>query len=181
MTDAKILGWIYTHDRENTVRYLLGTTGSNPLICVGINPSTAAPFALDNTLKSVERLSHYHGHDCWVMLNVYPQRATNPNEMHLECDHEIHSRNLEAIRELITKIPRPTLWAAWGTLIEKRSYLISCLHDIFDVTQKKDSQWISMGKNSVKGHPHHPLYLSKTSSYQAFHMDEYLNKYHRNA
>ena len=34
-----------------------GDPGENPLICIGINPSTAAPGDLDNTLKSVERIA----------------------------------------------------------------------------------------------------------------------------
>jgi hypothetical protein len=177
MTDTKIPGWIYTHDRNNTVRYLLGTTGLNPLICIGINPSTAAPNALDNTLKSVERLSLYHGHDSWIMLNVYPQRATNPNDMHLECDSEIHKRNLESIEKLIHGIPNPCFWAAWGTLIEKRPYLLTCLNDIYRLTQLSTSSWVSMGKNSAKGHPHHPLYLSKTSTKHDFDIKGYVSQH----
>lgn len=177
MTDASIPGWIYTHDRNNTVRYLLGTIGSNPLICVGINPSTAAPHALDNTLKSVERLSLYHGHDSWIMLNVYPQRATNPNDMHVECDPVIHKRNLEAIWNIIQNIQKPRFWAAWGTLIEKRPYLLPCLKDICHIAQTMESTWVSMGKTSTKGHPHHPLYLSKTSEKNDFDIKGYLSQH----
>ena len=35
--------WIYVPDFYTEYRYLLGTRGDNPLICIGINPSTAAP------------------------------------------------------------------------------------------------------------------------------------------
>ncbi len=176
MTDDRTPGWLYTHDRNNTVRYILGTVGSNPLICIGINPSTAAPNALDNTLKSVERLSYFHGHDSWIMLNVYPQRATDPNDMHMVCDDEIHNRNLEAIHYILRDIQKPVFWAAWGTLIEKRSYLLPCLNDICRVTQTKDSRWVSMGKISTKGHPHHPLYLSKTSEKRSFDIKGYISE-----
>ncbi|MFR6424354.1 MAG: DUF1643 domain-containing protein, partial [Oscillospiraceae bacterium] len=48
----------------------------NPLICIGINPSTAQPGDLDNTLKSVERIALGNGYDSFTMFNVYPQRAT---------------------------------------------------------------------------------------------------------
>ena len=60
-------------------RYVLGRVGRRPLVCIGINPSTAQPGALDPTLKSVERLANANGFDSWIMFNVYPQRATNPN------------------------------------------------------------------------------------------------------
>lgn len=37
------------------------------------------------------------------MLNIYPQRATNPNNMHKEIDKKIHKRNLEFIKSLFLK------------------------------------------------------------------------------
>ena len=33
--------WIYVPDFYTEYRYILGTRGANPLICIGINPSTA--------------------------------------------------------------------------------------------------------------------------------------------
>ena len=33
--------WIYAPNFYSEYRYILGTRGENPLICVGINPSTA--------------------------------------------------------------------------------------------------------------------------------------------
>ncbi len=44
--------WIYENDQDNQIRYVLGTRGENPLLCFGINPSTAKPNNLD-MLKSV--------------------------------------------------------------------------------------------------------------------------------
>ena len=49
-----------------------GAGGRRPLVCIGINPSTAQPGALDPTLKSVERLANANGFDSWIMFNVYP-------------------------------------------------------------------------------------------------------------
>ena len=42
--------WLYVPNTYSEYRYILGTRGKRPLICVGINPSTAAPDALDPTL-----------------------------------------------------------------------------------------------------------------------------------
>lgn len=53
--------WIYTNNKDNTERYSLGTVGEKPLICFGINPSTAEPNNLDNTLKSVSRIAKANG------------------------------------------------------------------------------------------------------------------------
>ena len=35
--------WLYVPPYYTEYRYILGTRGANPLICIGINPSTAAP------------------------------------------------------------------------------------------------------------------------------------------
>lgn len=76
--------WIYKKTTDNSSRFVLGEPGSNSLVCVGVNPSTATPEKLDNTLRTVKKLSAVHGFDGWIMLNLYPQRATNPNDMHAE-------------------------------------------------------------------------------------------------
>ena len=51
--DYDVAQWLYVPNVYAEYRYILGTRGERPLICVGINPSTAAPNDLDNTLKSV--------------------------------------------------------------------------------------------------------------------------------
>ena len=93
-----------------------------PLVCIGINPSTAQPGALDPTLKSVERLANANGFDSWIMFNVYPQRATDPNDMDRVPDRALCDENLRWLRAVLAET-EPTMWAAWGTLIEKRDYL----------------------------------------------------------
>ena len=79
--DYDIQKWIYAPNFYSEYRYILGTRGKNPLICIGINPSTARPDGLDNTLKSVERIALGNGFDSFIMFNVYAQRATDPNAM----------------------------------------------------------------------------------------------------
>lgn len=167
--------WLYETDQDNKVRYVLGKKGINPLICFGINPSTAEPENLDNTLKSVERISKYNGFDSWVMLNIYPQRATNPKNLHKELDIVLHKKNIDIIKYLLSKNSQNTIWAAWGTLIEKRSYLQNCLLDIYNVTLNNNCKWVTFGKKSLKGHPHHPLYLKTTVEVDSLSINEYLS------
>ena len=93
------------------------------MICIGVNPSTAEPDCLDRTLESVQRISLKNGYDSWIMINIYPQRSTNPNKMHTTFDIDIHNDNVSYIKELFQKFPNADIWAAWGTLIEKREYL----------------------------------------------------------
>jgi len=168
--------WIYIKNKDNTSRYALGTIGENPLFCFGINPSSAEPKNLDNTVKAVERIAKHNGYDSWIMLNLYPQRATNPNDMHKECDECLLAENIKEISKLINKYENPTIWAAWGTLIEKRSYLKQCLSVILKELDDKKCNWITIGCRSKKGHPHHPLYLKVESSIKEFNIINYMKK-----
>ena len=82
--------WLYIPCRYSEYRYILGTRGKNPLVCIGINPSTAEPDNLDNTLKSVERIAHHNGYDSFIMFNVYPQLATDPDHIDKELNASMH-------------------------------------------------------------------------------------------
>ena len=110
--------WLYAPNFYSEYRYILGTRGKNPLICIGINPSTAKPDALDNTLKSVERIALGNGFDSFIMFNVYAQRATSPDDMEKVCNQQLHQENLKAFRYVLSLSEKPAIWAAWGAIIE---------------------------------------------------------------
>lgn len=172
-----ITKWLYVPNFYSEYRYILGTRGSKPLICVGINPSTAAPDDLDNTLKSVERVAHHNGYDSFIMFNVYAQRATNPDDMELTYNQELHRENMRAFDYALSldQAASPAVWAAWGTIIEKRPYLPGCVRDMIEIGKRRGARWFSAGKRSKKGHPHHPLYLRKDSPLESFDVSAYLD------
>ena len=155
-------------------RYLLGTRGQRPLICVGINPSTAAPDRLDNTLKSVERVALGNGYDSFLMFNVYAQRSTRPRDLEERCNSRLHRENLAAFAYALSLSPAPALWAAWGTIIEARPYLLPCLRDLIALGEGAGARWYTAGPRSKRGHPHHPLYLRKDSILEPFDPAAYL-------
>lgn len=169
--------WLYVPNAYTEYRYILGTRGVNPLVCIGINPSTAKPDDLDNTLKSVERTAKFNGYDSFIMFNVYAQRATNPKDMDGSFNEYLHRENMNAFRYIMSsyeKGRKPAIWAAWGTIIEKRPYLIPCVKDMIEIGNEYDAQWFSVGKKSVKGHPHHPLYLKNNSPTEEFDVVGYV-------
>ena len=163
--------WLYAPNFYSEYRYILGTRGKNPLICIGINPSTARPDALDNTLKSVQRIADGNGFDSFIMFNVYAQRATRPDDMERQCNMVLHRENLEAFRYVLSISEKPVVWAAWGAIIEKRNYLTECVRDMVAVGQEYDAQWCCAGAISKKGHPHHPLYLRKDEILKPFDVE----------
>lgn len=172
--DYDIEKWLYAPNFYSEYRYILGTRGKKPLICIGINPSTAQPGALDNTLKSVERIALGNGFDSFIMFNVYAQRATKPDDMERSCNLRLHRENMEAFRYALSISEKPTVWAAWGAIIEKRPYLMDCLKDMVAIGQEYGASWQCAGAISKKGHPHHPLYLRKDEKLKPFDTEAYL-------
>lgn len=169
--------WLYVPDFYTEYRYILGTRGQNPLICIGVNPSTAAPDDLDNTLKSVSRIAEGNGFDSWIMFNVYAQRATRPEDMDRELNQALHRANMAAFEYILQNVAkglRPAVWAAWGTIIEKRPYLPGCVRDMVALGRRYNVRWLCAGKRSAKGHPHHPLYLRKDEKTVDFDVEQYL-------
>ena len=147
--------WYYEPHTYQPYRYVLGRVGRRPLVCIGINPSTAQPGALDPTLKSVERLA-------------------NANDMDKTPDRTLCDENLRWLQAVLAQT-EPTMWAAWGTLIEKRDYLPGLMREMVALTREKNIPWVTFGPRSKKGHPHHPLYLRKDSTPEPFDVENYLN------
>lgn len=181
--------WVYIYDTSKKyreiydveltdVRYVLGerldASKSKVLICIGINPSTAIPKLLDPTLKRVQRYAKKNGeYGAWYMLNIYPQRATDPDKMDTDDTYkmEIHLHNLEAIKNLLSTIDNADVWCAWGAIINdtKRKFLSDLL---FGNESKNIPGIINLfnGKYhfkahgaTINGHPKHPLSKEKES------------------
>lgn len=165
--------WIYKKTDDNKARFVLGEPGENSLVCIGVNPSTATPDRLDNTLRTVKKLSVQHGFDGWIMLNLYPQRATNPNDMHEERNTSLHLENLRNAQDVFT-FGHTTIWAAWGAIVEKRRYLPGCVQAIAELAARYNADWKTIGARSKAGHPHHPLYLNHSLPLEPFDIDGYL-------
>lgn len=174
--DYDVNRWLYVPNTYSEYRYILGTRGEHPLICMGINPSTAAPDALDPTLQSVERIAHANGYDSFLMFNVYAQRATRPDDMEPACNPQLHEENRKAFRYLLSLSPRPAIWAAWGNIIEKRAYLTDCVRDFLADGQSAGARWYTAGPLLKSGHPHHPLYLRRDTALLDFDIQAYLEK-----
>ena len=174
--DYDVSRWLYVPNRYSEYRYILGTRGERPLICIGINPSTAAPDALDPTLQSVERIAHANGYDSFLMFNVYAQRATRPDDMERQCNLQLHEENRKAFRYLLSLSPQPAVWAAWGNIIMKRDYLMDCMRDFVADGQAVGAKWFTAGPLLKSGHPHHPLYLKRDTKLLDFDVRAYVSK-----
>ena len=116
-------GWIYLGDE--TERYILGQPGKRNMLVFGVNPSTATPGDnnIDPTIRKVRRLTAEDGYDGWIMVNLYPLRATDPRELPQKEDKKLLEKNLKVLKALVKAYRIDAVWAAWGNTIDTRFYL----------------------------------------------------------
>lgn len=165
---------LYENTLDDSARFLLGTIGTNPLVCLGVNPSIATPEKLDRTVTRFARYAELNDHDSWAMLNLYPQRSTNPAGMHVVHLPELKAANEQHITKFIGG-RKLTLLAAWGELITTRPYLRGMLESIVEITDAASCDWQSIGGLLTSNHPRHPsrgAYLDL----KPFDIDAYLRR-----
>lgn len=166
------------YDYELTdVRYILGEMFNmeikKTLICIGINPSTAMPDNLDQTLIRVQKYAKQSGeYGAWYMLNVYSQRATNPEDMHKDMtyDKDIHAQNIKSITALLGTLSDIDVWCAWGSVIDdsKRKFLSDLLYGnnersitgLISLFDANHTIFKAYGATK-KGYPSHPVVMPK--------------------
>ena len=164
------------HVGDSAVRYVLSNQSKNPLLVFGINPSTADDKKPDRTIKKVMGFANRNGFDGFIMLNLYPQRTPNTNELHAELDEKLMQENLKQIELALKDIPNPTILAAWGNPIRQRKYLKECVKQIHYLTKGKNVKWQQIGKLTVQGNPRHPLYARYTDGLCEFEVEQYVEK-----
>ncbi len=164
---------IYENNQDNSARFALGKKSSKPLIVVGLNPSTADDTKPDRTIQKVRGFAMRNGFDGFIMLNLYPQRATHPEELAAEMDDSLMCENMIHIESILHDIPEPVLLASWGVTILQRPYFKTCIEQIHELARNRDAQWMKIGDLTKYGHPRHPSRVA----YQAlseFDIERYL-------
>lgn len=165
---------LYQCNKNDTARFILGKDGDNKLFIIGLNPSTANHEKSDTTVAKVEKVAINNGYKGFVMANLYPFRATDPNNLPQTENKYLIRENLKAIQKLAETEEKPIFWAAWGNDITKKPYLINALKQIVEVVKKANGTWVNYGELTKQKHPRHPSRLSYSWSFSEFNIDNYL-------
>jgi hypothetical protein len=168
---------IYLGDEK--LRFLLGYSGRKPCFIVGVNPSTATPKYLDQTIKKVWRfieldVERGEESDSFIMLNLYPFRSKNPKSLPTSVNAEHKKQNQDEICRVLGKVKDPIIWAAWGNTIEYRSYLFECLEEIANIAKPFGAKWKHRGDLTQADNPRHPSRLSFEHRLNQFDIEYYL-------
>jgi hypothetical protein len=85
---------IYEKNDDNSSRFLLGKSGKKKLFVIGLNPSTATDIKPDATITRVNKVAIQNGFDGFLMLNLYPLRATYPTDLPTLADVKLVQENV---------------------------------------------------------------------------------------
>lgn len=168
---------VYAINSNDSARFLLGESGKNPLFIFGVNPSTATNISPDRTIKKVKTFArNMNIFDGWIMMNLYPQRSTNPQNLHITCNSILHNENKKKIFDIVSKTSNPQIWAAWGNPVGNRDYLLDCLKDINETLKPLMPKWFHLGEFTKPKNPRHPSRLPYQSDRFSFDVENYIEK-----
>lgn len=159
---------IYANARADAWRFALGKSGKRPLVTIALNPSTATREKSDPTVARVEAVARGNGFDGFVMLNLYPVRATDYRELSLKVNGAAYKANLGTIEDLVSRQVQPTIWAAWGARVEHRRYFERARDKLLARLQKYGPTWVRFGALTRGGHPRHPSRLDYRWIFQPY-------------
>ena len=82
----------------------------------------------------------------------------------------MEQKNIEDIKWIVQKYMIGRVYAAWGSNIEKRGYLVDECQKILDAIPE---EWFARGRTK-EGHPKHPLYVPYEEKMEWFPVQDYL-------
>ena len=157
---------------NDSCRFVLGNDVANPLICIGVNPSTAKNTQADATMERLLKIAKHNQYNGLIMINLSPEISTHPKEMAQDLPQSLHTENLNSITQIFHSYNTSDILACWGDNIEVRAYLVMALQDVYKLAQNK--KWLSIEGLTKKGNPRHPLYMRKTSVLRDFCIKTYI-------
>lgn len=166
---------LHDHPEKTQIRYVLGQSGKSEIAILALNPSSANSLQLDHTLRRISSITNRASYEGFTLFNLYPQRTTQPSQLHHHRDSELHKTNLNWITSQFTKSNFKSIWAAWGNEIESRSWLMDSLSQITREMQSLNPHWLRYGSFTNLGHPRHPSRASDKLSFEPFDIRAYLN------
>ncbi|MEE2726878.1 MAG: DUF1643 domain-containing protein [Candidatus Latescibacterota bacterium] len=172
--EQKLLYNLYLTDPKDHLRYALGNHCLHPLLIIGLNPSTANQYVRDQTLTRVEGFARRRALGI-IMCNLYPLRCTDPDRLPKRADPALVKDNTRCIVSLCQQYAVREIWAAWGDPIEKRPYLSTCLHRLYEALSPLSIDWLKCGSTTRRGHPRHPSRLAYRHRFSPLNMPHYLS------
>ena len=154
-------------------RYTLSRSwdGGLPTVAwVCLNPSTADESVDDPTTRRIRGFSERWGFGGYVLVNVYPMRATDPTELVQASELERIGPNAQLADGIIIAacLDVSEVILAWGARVAhprlryRAAAVVGLVQDACDL--QTPHRPVSCLGRTTRGHPKHPLYLANTTA-----------------
>jgi hypothetical protein len=175
---------IYIEEGQS-IRYVLGKDGINPLYVIALNPSVATREKFDQTVIKAFGLANIFGYDGCIIFNLIPSRESNSENLPVAYDQSNINRNTHEMIKQINKSKTNNIdiLACWGEKVTEKAYLKNSLNLIHKELSKNNElkiNWFCLKdtkSNKIltnKNHPRHLSFLQETTFFQNFDFDNYV-------
>ena len=146
---------------DSDKRFMLGKSGSNELLAIGLNPSTANEEKLDPTSRNIQTIATNNGCDGWWLVNLYPRRTSKPKNLPKKINKDLANQNVDFIKQLLNNdsYSISKVLCCWGNHIEDRRYLEDQARIIINLVKESGHQFLCIGITD-SGNPFHPAPIS---------------------
>lgn len=152
-TNPKVSNEKYRYLLELRTECLINS--ENHLVVICMNPSTADDKITDATTNEIIRTMFIMGYKGFTLFNLYPERATNPNDLTSFSDQYMND-NIQVISDFLNDNPDITeVWGAWGNI--SKDPLIRGKEEILDLLNERNIRVFYFGQLTKKNEPPHPL------------------------
>lgn len=149
--------------------YAIGEPGKYNLLVVGLSPTDAT--SENPTIKRIRKITEKYGYYGWIMVNLYPARIADSDNLPDKMDASISGRNIEVIKNLQNEYVLGAVYAIWGDDFNERDYLPIECQKIVNVI--RDISWYTRGMTRY-GHPKHPIKVTYAHEMKWFPVQDYL-------
>ncbi|CAD5903232.1 DUF1643 domain-containing protein [Carnobacterium maltaromaticum] len=138
------------------MRKELEINSDNHLVVVCMNPSQANDKITDATTNEIIRTMFIMGYKGFTLFNLYPERATKPNELTTYSKDSV-KRNIAEIENYLRDNPGIIeVWGAWGNLIGNKHFK-NGKKRFLELVLEKNIKLFYFGNLTKKKEPPHPL------------------------
>ncbi len=163
--------FLYEHDGNN--RYVFGTFGDRPLICLGLNPSDANPKYSDSTFRNVSKIAFLYSYDSVIMLNIFLSLLTTGIS---EIDSKILDKNLKTIEKVISAFEKKNnevdILCAWGSGVKRKNFS-EYFKKLWEILDKYNIKYFKIAGDEK--HPRKPNRIKIEKVLTEFVLQTYLN------
>ena len=143
---------------EQNHRFALGRVAgaspqNPPLIAICMNPSDADRTQSDPTVRRLIKASADNGYPGWIMLNLYPQRATDAANLS-PYDPRLSEANCAVIEHLLMRYGVSEVLGAWGDM--KYLTLRQAKVDVLNTLDKLGITLFTFDGLTTGHNPRHP-------------------------